>query len=273
MRSIKGIKAMAVAVFMASAVFLAGCGDKSAMENAPLKIGVMAGPEADVMKVAVEALKKNGDFAVELVEFSDYVSPNIALADGSIDVNAYQHKPYLDIMIKNRGFKLAAVAKTFVYPIGAYAKKITHIDQLKEGAQIAIPNDPSNEGRTLLLLHKEGLITLKDVSNLEATPADIIDNPKKLIFIELDAAQLPRSLDDVDLAFINSTYSVPANLLPSRDALIVEDKKSPYVNLIVAREDNQNDPRILALVKAYQATAVIKAAERLFKGSAVPGWL
>ena len=264
-------KALAGTVFVASALLLTGCSGTKDDSNV-LKVGVMAGPEADVMKVAADTLKNEKGIDVELVEFSDYVSPNIALSDGSIDVNAFQHRPYLDSMIKDRGFELTAVGNTFVYPIGAYSKKITTMDSLKDGAEVAIPNDPSNEGRTLILLHNRGLITLKDVANLEATPADIIENPKRLKFIELDAAQLPRSLDDVDLAFINSTYSVPAGLLPSRDALMVEGKESPYVNIIVAREDNKNDPRVVALVKAYQTENVEKVAAELFKGSAVAGW-
>ncbi len=272
MTSLKALRAMVGSVLVVSALLLAGCGDNSTSESSPLRVGVMAGPEADVMKVATDELIKDKGIKVDLIEFSDYISPNMALSDGSIDVNAFQHKPYLDSMVEDRGFKFAVAGNTFVYPIGGYSKKITRIDQLKDGAKIAIPNDPSNEGRTLILLNDHGLITLKDPANLKATPADIKSNPKKLQFIELDAAQLPRSVDDVDLAFINSTYAVPAGLLPSRDALIVEGADSPYVNLIVAREDNKNDPRILALVKAYQSDAVAKAADKLFKGSAVPGW-
>ncbi|WP_263078506.1 MetQ/NlpA family ABC transporter substrate-binding protein [Endozoicomonas sp. Mp262] len=269
--SVKTLKALAGSLLVATVVLMAGCGDRKAEDNV-LKVGVIAGPEADVMQVAADTLKNEKGIDVKLVEFSDYVSPNIALSDGSIDVNAFQHRPYLDSMVQDRGFKLVAVGNTFIYPIGGYSKKITHIDQLKEGAKVAIPNDPSNEGRTLILLHNRGLITLKDINNLEATPADIVENPKGLKFIELDAAQLPRSLDDVDLAFINSTYSVPAGLLPSRDALIIEGKESPYVNIIVSREDNQADPKVTALVKAYQTEAVEKLAAELFKGSAMAGW-
>lgn len=271
MFAVNKLKSLAVVALVAGSVLLAGCGSENASEG-PLKVGVMAGPEADVMKVAADIAKKDHGVDVELVEFSDYVSPNVALADGSIDANAFQHRPYLDSMIRDRGFKLAAVGNTFVYPIGAYSKKIKDISELKDGAKVAIPNDPSNEGRTLILLDKKGFIKLKDINNLEATPADIVENPKKLQFIELDAAQLPRSLDDVDLAFINSTYSVPAGLLPERDALLVEGKDSPYVNLIVAREDNKNDPRIRALVESYHTPAVEEKARELFKGSAVPGW-
>lgn len=264
------VKILASSVLVAATLLVTGCADKKA-EQEPLKVGVMSGPEADVMKVATDTLKEQGT-EVELVEFSDFVSPNVALADGSIDVNAFQHRPYLDSMVRDRGFKLVSVGNTFVYPIGGYSRKLTSLDQLSNGARVAIPNDPSNEGRTLILLHNRGLITLKDVSNLEATPADIVNNPKALEFVELDAAQLTRSLEDVDLAFINSVYSVAADLLPSRDALIVEGKESPYVNLIVAREDNKDDARVQALVKAFQSEKVEKRAEELFKGGAVAGW-
>ena len=268
---INTLKKFAGTLLVASSVLLAGCGGSDSAD-APLKVGVMAGPEADVMKVAADIAEKEHGVKVELVEFSDYISPNVALADGSIAANAFQHRPYLDSMVTDRGFKLAVVGNTFVYPIGAYSKTLKSIDDLKAGAKIAIPNDPSNEGRTLILLDSTGLIKLKDVANLEATPADIIENPKNLQFIELDAAQLPRSLDDVDLAFINSTYSVPAGLLPSRDALLVEGKDSPYVNIIVSREDNKTDERVLKLVESYQTEAVEQKAKELFKGSAVPGW-
>ena len=268
---LKTVKILASSAVLASAALLAGCG-QSDDPNGPLKVGVMAGPEADVMKVALDIAKKDHNVDVELVEFSDYVSPNVALSDGSIDANAFQHRPYLDSMVRDRGFKLVAVGNTFVYPIAAYSKKLNDISELKDGAKIAIPNDPSNEGRTLILLHQRGFIKLNDVNNLEATPADIIENPRKFQFIELDAAQLPRSLDDVDMAFINNTYAVPAGYTPTRDALLVEDKDSPYVNIIVTREDNKEDPRVVALVKSYQTDTVEAKAAELFKGSSVAGW-
>ncbi|PXF33015.1 DL-methionine transporter substrate-binding subunit [Pokkaliibacter plantistimulans] len=254
----------------AAAVSLLVWGQAQAAE--PLKVGVMAGPESQVMETAAAEAKKRFDVDVKLIEFSDYVAPNVALADGSIDANAFQHRPYLDAMVRDRGFKLVAVANTFVYPIAAYSKKIKNISELPEGAQIAIPNDPSNEGRVLILLDKQGLIKLEDNKNLEATPLNIAENPKKFKFVELDAAQLPRALDDVDLAFINNTYAVPAGLLPTRDGVLVEDKDSPYVNVFAAREDNQNDPRLQKLIEAYQSEAVAARAEELFKGTAIPGW-
>ncbi len=256
-----------------SALFalLTACG-QSNDSSGPLKVGVMAGPEADVMKVAADIARQDHQVDVELVEFSDYLSPNIALSDGSIDANAMQHQPYLDNIVRDRGFTLVAVGNTFVYPIAAYSKKLKDISELQAGARIAIPNDPSNEGRTLILLHQRGFIKLKDVNNLAATPADIVENPHNFQFVELDAALLPRALDDVELAFINNTYAVPAGYTPTQDALLVEDKDSPYVNLIVAREDNKDDPRVLALVKAYQSDAVVAKANELFKGSAIAGW-
>lgn len=267
----KTFKNLVTTAVLATAVILTGCGNSDDPDG-PLKVGVIAGPEADVMQVAVEIAKKEHDVDVQLIEFSDYISPNVALADGSIDANAFQHLPYLDSMVRDRGFKLVAVGNTFVYPIAAFSRKINDISELQDGATIAIPNDPSNEGRTLILFHQKGYITLKDVNNLEATPADIIENPRNFRFIELDAAQLPRALDDVDMAFINSTYSVPAGYLPSERGLLVEGKDSPYVNIIVAREDNQDDPRIKALVKSYQTDAVEAKGHELFKGSSVAGW-
>lgn len=269
--TLKIIKTLASTAILASAVLLTGCG-QSSDENSPLKVGVMAGPETDVMKVAVEIAKRDHNVDVQLIEFSDYVSPNVALADGSIDANAFQHRPYLDSMVRDRGFELVAVGNTFVYPIAAFSKRIKDISELKDGATIAIPNDPSNEGRTLILLDQQGFIKLKDINNLEATPADIAENPRNFKFIELDAAQLPRSLDDVDLAFINNTYSVPAGYIPARHGLLVEGKDSPYVNIIVSRENNKEDPRIAALVKSYQTEAVEAKGEELFKGSSVAGW-
>ena len=267
----KTAKIIVSSIFLAASALLAGC-DQSSDASAPLKIGVMAGPEADVMRVAADIAKNQHNVDVKLVEFSDYISPNVALADGSIDANAYQHQPYLDSMVKDRGFKLSAVAKTFVYPIAAYSKKLTTINELPDGAKIAIPNDPSNEGRTLILLHQRGFITLKDPSNLEATPTDIIKNPHNFKFVELDAALLPRSLTDVDLAFINTTYAAPAGYSPTKNALLVEDKDSPYVNIIVTREDNKDDPRVAALIQSYQTDAVKTKAAQLFDGGAVAGW-
>ncbi|MGL5532063.1 MAG: methionine ABC transporter substrate-binding lipoprotein MetQ, partial [Plesiomonas shigelloides] len=198
--------------------------------------------------------------------------PNAALADGSLDVNAFQHKPYLDQQIADRGYKLAVVGNSFVYPIAGYSKKIKNVSELADGASVALPNDPTNLGRSLLLLQAQGLIKLKDGSGLNATLLDVVDNPKKLKLVELEAPQLPRSLDDVDLAIINTTYASQIGLTPPKDGLFVEDKASPYVNLIVAREDNKDAENVQKFVKAFQTEEVYQAANEVFKGGVVKGW-
>ena len=189
-----------------------------AAQAAPFKVGSMSGQEADLVKAAAQVAKEKHGLDVEIVEFDDYVAPNVALADGSIDANAFQHKPYLDVMVKDRGLKLVPVGNTFVYPIGAYSKKIKDIKELKDGATIGLPGDPSNEGRSLILLEKQGLIKLKDSKNLESTVMDIAENPHNYKFSEVDASLVPNSLPDVDLAFINSNYAINADLLPKRDS-------------------------------------------------------
>ena len=250
-------------------IALTGCGEK---KDNHLKVGAIAGAETQVAEEAAKIAKEKFGLEVEIVQFSDFATPNVALNDGSIDVNAFQHKPYLDSQIKDRGFKLVAVGNTFVYPIAGYSKKIKAVSELKEGSQIAVPNDPTNLGRSLLLLQKQGLLKLKDGSGLTATVLDIVENPKKLKIVELEAAQLPRALEDVDLAIINTVYASQVNLQPTRDGLFVEDKESPYVNLIVARENNQNDEKVKNFVKSYQDEAVFKKATELFNGGVVKGW-
>lgn len=241
-------------------------------QAADLKVGGMNGPESDLLVAAQQVAKDQFGLDVEIIRFDDYVTPNIALADGDIDVNAFQHRPYLERMVKDRGFKLAVVGDTFVYPIGAYSKKIKTVDELKDGATIAVPNDPSNEGRTLILLHNKGLIKLEDPKNLEASVLDIAENPRNFDFKEIEAAQLPRMLDEVDLAFINSGFAVDAGLTPADDAIFSEGTDSPYMNIIVAREADNNKESIKQFVKAYQSDAVKAAAQKAFKGAAVAGW-
>jgi D-methionine transport system substrate-binding protein len=241
-------------------------------DNSILKVGVVGGPEEDVIETVAKIAREKYGLNIQIVSFSDYMTPNIALNDGSIDVNAFQHKPFLDAQIKDHGYRLVSVAKTFVYPIAAYSQKIKKIDDLTDGAKIAVPNDPTNLGRSLLLLQKQGLIKLKEKAGLAATPLDIVENPKKLQIIELEAAQLPRSLQDVDVAIINTTYASQINLLPTRDGLFIEEKDSPYVNVIAAREDNQHEKSVKDFVKAYQNPEVLKQAQKLFEGSVIQGW-
>ena len=236
-----------------------------------LKVGTVAGPETDVMQVAADLAEERYGLEIEIIEFTDYVTPNAALADGSLDANAYQHEPYMNAMVNDRGYDFAIAGRTFVYPIGAYSEKFESIDDLPEGATIALPNDPSNEGRSLILLHNEGLITLDDPENLEATPLNIVENPHDFDFREIEAAQLPRVLPDVDMAFINNTFAQPAGLTLD-DALVKEGPESPYVNIIAVRGGDEDREEIQQLVDAYQSDEVAAKAEELFKGAAVPGW-
>ncbi|UTL86673.1 MetQ/NlpA family lipoprotein [Serratia marcescens] len=252
---------------------LAGCGQDEKNPN-HIKVGVIVGAEQQVAEVAQKVAKEKYGLDVELVTFNDYVLPNEALSKGDIDLNAFQHKPYLDQQIKDRGYKLVPVGNTFVYPIAGYSKKIKSLDELKEGSQIALPNDPTNLGRSLLLLQKVGLIKLKDGVGLLPTVLDVTENPKNLKLVELEAPQLPRSLDDqqIALAVINTTYASQIGLTPAKDGLFVEDKDSPYVNLLVAREDNKDAENVKKFVQAYQSDEVDAAANKIFNGGAVKGW-
>lgn len=249
---------------------LTACGGSH--DKNTFKVGTIAGPETQLMEVAKQVAKDKYGFNFEIVEFTDYVQPNNALMDGSIDANMFQHQPFLDQQIKDRHFKLTTVGKTFVYPMGVYSQKIKKIDALQEHALVAIPNDPSNEGRALLLLQKAGLIKLSESAGLYATPANIQNNPKQLNFKELDAAQLVRSLPDVAIAVINTNYAIPAGLSPTKDAIFHEDRASPYANIIVVREDEQNDPRVKQLVDSIQSDEVLKAAKKIFNDQAIPAW-
>ncbi|MBV8801651.1 MAG: MetQ/NlpA family ABC transporter substrate-binding protein, partial [Gammaproteobacteria bacterium] len=233
-----------------------------------LKVGTISGPETELMQAAQEVAKKQFGLTLQIVEFSDYIQPNAALSDGDIDANMFQHQPYLDQQIKDKHYALVTVGKTFIYPMGIYSRKIKNINDIKPQAIVGLPNDPSNEGRALLLLQKAKLITLKKEAGIYATVNDILENPKQLQFKELDAAQLARTLPDVDIAIINTNYAIPAGLTPTKDAIFLEGKDSPYANIIVVRADEVNDPRIKQLVASFQSDAVRKAAQRIFKNQA-----
>ena len=240
-------------------------------EDKPIKVGVTAGPHAQIFEQVKKIVEKDG-LKIQIVEFSDYVQPNAALAAGDLDVNSYQHQPYLDDQVKSRGYKLVSVATTVTSPMGLYSKKFKSLASLPVGATVAVPNDPTNGGRALLLLQKQGLLKLKAEAGLKPTPLDITDNPKKLKIRELDAAQLPRALDDVDLAAVNTNYALPAGLNPLKDAIAIEEAKGPYVNVIVVQEKNRDAEWLKKLVKAYHTAEVKKFIETEFKGSVVASW-
>lgn len=255
----------------AAALLLTGCGKPQTSAH-HLKLGVIAGAEEQVAEVARQVARDKYNLDVELVAFNDYVTPNAALADGSLDANAFQHKPFLDQQIKDRGYPLVVVGRTFVYPIAAYSKRIHRLAELHDAATIAVPNDPTNLGRSLLLLERQGLIQLRPGAGVNATVLDITGNPRKFKIVELEAPQLPRSLTDVDLAIINTTYASQIGLTPPKDGIFVEDSNSPYVNLIVARENNQNSQSVTQFVQAYQSDEVYAAARKIFQDGVVKGW-
>ena len=266
----KKFLAGALTVLFALSALLAGCGGKSATDK-PLKVGVTAGPHAEVMEAVKKVAEKDG-LKVDIVEFNDYIQPNVALSQGDIDANSFQHKPYLDHIVKDRNYDLVTVANTIIFPMGIYSKKIQKIDQVKEGAVVGMPNDPTNGARALLILEKQGLLKLKPGVGPKASVADIVENPKNLKLKELDAALIPRSLDDLDLAAINTNYAMTAGLVPTKDALLLEDANSPYANIIAVRGKDKEDPRIQKLIKAYHSPEVKAFVTEHFKDSVTTAW-
>lgn len=236
-----------------------------------IRLGTISGPETELMQVAKQVAQRDYGLKIKIIEFSDYSLPNRALNDGSLDANLFQHQRFLSDEIHNRHYSLVAIAKEFIYPMAIYSVKIQHLNELKPHAVVAIPNDPSNEARALLLLNQAGLLTLDARKGTRITPTDILDNPKQLDIKELDAAQLPRVLADVDVAVINANYAALAHLYPQQ-ALFCEDKKSIYANLLVVNVIDKNNPKFINLIKAIHSPRVLAAANRLFQGAAIPAW-
>ena len=255
-------------IALAAAALLLGAG---AAQAETLKIGVSAGPYAEILEFAGKIYKEKEGIDLKVIEFSDYTLPNAALAQGDIDVNNFQHKPYLDNQIKNRGFTLTAVEKSIIVPLGLYSKKVTALTEVKDGALVAIPNDPSNGSRALLLLQQAGLIKVDPAKGIAATLADIVENPKKLKFREIDAAQLPRSLDDVDVSAITLNYAVSGGLEPKK-ALLLEDINTPWNLWFVAQTAHKDDPKILKYIAIYRSPEVKAFIAKRFDGTILPTW-
>lgn len=259
------------AISILSLLFIA-CGNRKSNDPNHIKVGVATGPEYVIAEAAKKVAKEKYGLEVELVQFNDYIMPNTSLEQGDIDANVFQTKPFLDEQISRREYRFAVVGNTFIYPMAAYSKKIKSLDELKDGSTIVIPNDFANSSRALLLLQKVGLVKLKDGVT---TPRllDITENPKNLEILELEAPQLPRVLDDakVSLSVINNNFAGQAGLL-LKDGVFAEDKESPYVNLIVTREENKDEEKVKKFVQAYQSDEVDKVATEVFKGGAVKGW-
>lgn len=252
---------------------LAGCHHKYGKNHAKnyIRVGVISGPEADLMREAQAVALKEYGLNVKIVEFTDYNMPNQALEDDQIDANAFQHMPFLLAQVRAHGYAFAVAGKTFLYPMGLYSKTMTSLSQLVPGSKISVPNDPSNEARALLLLQHAKLITLKPHITINATIRDIAENPHHYQIVPMDAAQLPRTLRDVALSAINTNYAELAGLTP-KNALFLEKKDSPYTNLIVVRTDERDLTRTKELVEAYQSQAVVDSAKTLFGDGAIPGF-
>ena len=269
------------ALTLAATLLLTGCGggqqggdkpaDKPAAEST-IKIGATPAPHAEILEQIKPDLKAQG-VNLEIVEFNDYVQPNIALNDKELDANFFQHEPYLkDFVKEHKDMKLKNAGGVHVEPMGIYSHKIKDLKELPDGAGVSIPNDPTNGGRALLLLQKAGLLKLKDGTGADATVQDIVDNPKKLVIQEVEAAQLPRTLDDVDISIINTNFALNAQLNPVKDALFIEDKDSPYVNIVTVRDGDENRDDIKKLMAALRSDKVKKFIEDKYQGAIVPAF-
>lgn len=255
---------------------VAGCGgsDKPAADSGKkvvLKVGATPVPHAEILNHIKPVLEKEG-IDLQVVEFTDYVKPNLSLSDKELDANFFQHKPYLDKFASERKLDLVSAGNVHIEPMGVYSKKIKDLKELKDGAKVAIPNDPTNGGRALVILEKAGLLKLKDGVGISATVSDITSNPKNLQITEAEAAMLPRTLEDMDITVINSNFAMEAKLNPAKDALFIEAKDSPYANIIAVRKGDENRPEIQKLMKALQSDDVKNFINTQYKGAILPAF-
>ncbi|WP_010493955.1 MetQ/NlpA family ABC transporter substrate-binding protein [Paenibacillus elgii] len=280
-------KMMITALSVVMAFSLAACGSKPAPESAAsqtggatpapekkevtLKVGATASPHAEILNSVKAKLKEQG-VNLEVKEFTDYVQPNVQVFEKQLDANFFQHTPYLEQFNKDKSMNLVTVTGVHIEPFGGYSQKIKKIDELKDGATVAIPSDPSNGGRALALLEKNNLIKLKEGVGVKGTVRDVVENKKNLKFKELEAAMLPRTLGEVDLALINTNYALEAKLVPTKDALFIESNDSPYVNILVSRPDNKDSDAMQKLAKALTSEDVKKFIEDKYKGAVVPAF-
>lgn len=263
-------KILSLVLAAALSFSVVGCGTKTATDNKEDKtitVGASPVPHKEILEHIAPALEEEG-YKLEIVEFDDYQLPNAALASNELDANFFQHIPFLESQIAEKNYDLTYTAKVHIEPLGFYSKKITDINDLKDGSTIAIPNDPTNEARALKLLEKNNILKVKDGDLI--TVDDITENPKNLKITEVEAAQLPRVLEDVDGAVINTNYALSIDLVPTKDALFIEGSDSPYANILAVREDNKDSEKIQALTKALTSEDVRNFIEEKYEGSIVP---
>ncbi len=250
---------------------LTGCSSGES-DDKTIVVGASPSPHAEILAQAQPILEKEG-YTLEIKEYNDYVQPNVALYAGDLDANYFQHQMYLDQFNEENDMDLVSAGMIHYEPFGIYAGKTASLEELPDGAQVAVPNDATNEARALLLLQAAGVLTLNEDAGVAATKQDIVDNPKNIDIIEMEAAQLPRSLQDVDLAVINGNYAIPAGLKVS-DALAVEDSNSvgatTYGNVVAVRNGHENDEKIQALVNALKSDEVTQFIEENYEGAVVP---
>ena len=251
-----------------SGIIIGLIGLLSSAQSFALSIGVTAGPHAVIMEEVKKEYAKKG-FTLKIIEFNDFILPNAALSQGDIDANSYQHQPFLDEQVKSRGYKIISAAKTIVLPLGIYSSRHKSLDLIPTGAKIAIPNDPTNGGRALLLLKKAGLLELKQQGN--PSILDITQNPKKLKIVEIEAPQLPRTLNDVDFSVINTDWVLVAGLDPSK-AVYREGVDSPYANIIVIRKGDETRADIQALLAVYKSKHIREFILKYYRGAVLPAW-
>lgn len=245
-----------------------------AADEEVLKVGVTPGPHAEIMKAVKIVAEKNG-LKIIIVEFNDYIQPNTALHQGKIDLNSFQHQSYLTSIINDRKYEIEPIAKTVLFPMGVYSKKVNRLEDVEVNSAVLIPNDPVNGGRSLQLLAEAGLVTLKPLKPLNgynATTADIISNPKELIIKETDAVHISHLLDEACLAVINSNYAVIAGLVPAKDALCLESLDSQYTNIIAVRAQDKDRPAVQKFILAYHSEEVKQFINDHFKGSILAAW-
>lgn len=268
----KVLKTIAVTLVLGAVAFTAvGCGTK---KEETVKIGVV-GNNTDVWDYVAEKVKKEDGINIELVKFTDYNQPNKALSNGDIDLNSFQHRIFLENYNKETGDTLVPIGDTVVAPLGIYSEKIKDVKEIKDGAQIVIPNDVTNEGRALILLQTAGLIKLDAKAGNFAQPKDIVENKKNLKITPVDAAQTARSLKDVEASIINNGMAVDAGLIPTKDAIFLEpvdENSKPYFNIIVSRKEDKDNETYKKIVKAYQTEDVAKVIDETSKGSSIPAW-
>lgn len=254
-----------------AAVFAVTFSGAALADGKVFRVGATPGPHAEIARAAAKVAAQDG-LDVKVIEFSNYVLPNQALADGDLELNSFQHLPYLETQMQKQGLKLVAVAQSVAFPMGIYSEKVKDMKDLSSKARIGIPNDPSNGARALLLLQEAGVIKLKDDFGVIGTVEDIIENPLDLKFVEVDAAMLPRMLGEADVVAIPTNYAIDAGLSPVKDAMFIEAVDSPYTGVIAVRVEDKDAPDVEKFVKAYRSPEVKAFIEETFKGSVLPTW-